>query len=153
MLVIGGGLAGLRAANAIDPKLSVLVVTKDAIQQSNSSYAQGGIAGVMDPEDRFEDHIDDTLVAGGTLCDPDVVEMVVREAPGADSRADRLGHALRRARRPASLLGREGGHSHSRIVHALGDMTGREVMRAVIERTLQQPQRPRSGRTPSRSTC
>ena len=82
VLVIGGGLAGLRAANAVDPKLSVLVVTKDAIQQSNSSYAQGGIAGVMDPDDHFEEHVNDTLVAGGTLCDADVVEMVVREAPG-----------------------------------------------------------------------
>ena len=81
VLIIGGGLAGLRAANAIDPRLSVLVVTKDAIQQSNSSYAQGGIAGVMDPDDRFEEHVNDTLVAGGTLCDRDVVEMVIREAP------------------------------------------------------------------------
>ena len=57
VLIIGGGLAGLRAALAIDPQLRVLVVTKDAIQQSNSSYAQGGIAGVLDPEDRFEDHM------------------------------------------------------------------------------------------------
>src|SRR5262249_28085598 len=78
VLVIGGGLAGLRAANAIDSRLSVLVVTKDAIQQSNSNYAQGGIAGVMDPDDRFEEHVHDTLVAGGTLCDADVVEMVIR---------------------------------------------------------------------------
>ena len=73
VLIIGGGLAGLRAANAVDPRLNVLVVTKDAIQQSNSSYAQGGIAGVMDPEDRFEDHVQDTLVAGGSLCDPAIV--------------------------------------------------------------------------------
>src|SRR5438093_9710017 len=81
VLVIGGGLTGLRAANAVDPRLSVLVVTKDAIQQSNSNFAQGGIAGVIDPEDRFEDHIRDTLAAGGSLCDERVVEMVVREAP------------------------------------------------------------------------
>src|SRR5688572_30987092 len=77
VLVIGGGLAGLRAANAVDQKLNVLVVTKDAIQQSNSSYAQGGIAGVLDPEDSVEEHVQDTLVAGGTLCDQQVVEMVV----------------------------------------------------------------------------
>src|SRR5436305_2107349 len=70
-----------RSANAVDPELNVLVVTKDAIQQSNSTYAQGGIAGVMDPEDRFEEHVQDTLVAGGTLCDPAVVDMVIREAP------------------------------------------------------------------------
>src|SRR5436190_19965313 len=81
VLVIGGGLAGLRAADAIDRQLSVLVVTKESIRQSNSGYAQGGIASVLDPEDRFEDHIADTLTAGGKLCDRAVVEMVVREAP------------------------------------------------------------------------
>jgi L-aspartate oxidase len=137
VLIIGGGLAGLRAANAVDPRLNVLVVTKDAIQQSNSSYAQGGIAGVMDPEDRFEDHVQDTLVAGGALCDAEVVEMVVREAPERIQELIDWGtHFDEQAGR--IVLGREGGHSHNRIVHALGDMTGREVMRAVIERTRQQ---------------
>ena len=81
VLIIGGGLAGLRAALGIDPRLSVLVVTKDTMAQSNSTYAQGGIASVIDPEDEFEDHVADTLVAGANLCDRDVVEMVVREAP------------------------------------------------------------------------
>jgi len=138
VLIIGGGLAGLRAANAIDPRLSALVVTKDAIQQSNSSYAQGGIAGVMDPDDRFEEHVQDTLVAGGTLCDSDVVEMVIREAPERIQELIDWGtHFDEHAGR--IQLGREGGHSKSRIVHALGDMTGREVMRAVIERTRRQP--------------
>ena len=61
VLIIGGGLAGLRAALAVDPRLSVLVVTKDSLLQSNSNYAQGGIAGVLDPEDRFENHVADTL--------------------------------------------------------------------------------------------
>jgi L-aspartate oxidase len=134
VLIIGGGLAGLRAANAVDPQLSVLVVTKDAIDQSNSNYAQGGIAGVLDPEDRFELHVSDTLVAGGTLCDQAVVEMVIREAPErirelidwGTNFDEHLGRIV---------LGREGGHSKSRIVHALGDMTGKEVMRAVIEYT------------------
>src|SRR5437879_8153505 len=77
VLVIGAGIAGLRAALEIPPELDVLVVTKDSIQQSNSSYAQGGIAGVMAPEDRFENHVEDTLVAGAGLCDGPVVEMVV----------------------------------------------------------------------------
>ena len=81
VLIIGGGLAGLRAAIAVDPDLSVLVVTKGAVGQSNSTHAQGGIAGVMDPEDRFESHVEDTLVAGAGLCDAHVAEMVVREAP------------------------------------------------------------------------
>ena len=79
ILVIGGGLAGLRAANASD--LKVLVVTKDVIDQSSSNYAQGGIAGVVDPEDRFEEHVADTLNAGGNLCNEDIVDLVVREAP------------------------------------------------------------------------
>ena len=60
VLIIGGGLAGLRAAMAVDSRLSVLVVTKDEIEQSNSNYAQGGIAGVLDPSDRFENHVADS---------------------------------------------------------------------------------------------
>ena len=75
VLIIGGGLAGLRAAMEVDPRLSVLVTTKDEIRQSSSNYAQGGIAGVVDPEDTFEEHIDDTLTAGGVLCDEEIVKM------------------------------------------------------------------------------
>jgi L-aspartate oxidase len=138
VLVIGGGLAGLRAAIAVDPRLSVLVVTKEGITQSNSNYAQGGIAGVLDPEDRFENHVADTLTAGGSLCDREVVEMVVREAPERIRELMAWGtHFDLEAGELA--LGREGGHSHDRIVHALGDATGREVMRAVIERTRSLP--------------
>src|ERR1700752_1490169 len=81
ILVIGAGIAGLRAALESPANLDVLVVTKDSIQQSNSSYAQGGIAGVLSAEDRFENHIEDTLIAGAGLCDPDIVDLVVREAP------------------------------------------------------------------------
>src|SRR5919205_2357687 len=81
VLVIGGGIAGLRAALAVPPQMQVLVVTKDRLQQSNSAYAQGGIAAVRSPEDTFEDHIEDTLTAGAGLCDRAVVAMVVREAP------------------------------------------------------------------------
>src|SRR5437667_9035167 len=83
VLVIGAGVAGLRAALAVPGSLDVLVVTKDRIDESNSAYAQGGIAGVLGPDDRFEDHIADTLTAGAGLCDPAVVETVVREAPQA----------------------------------------------------------------------
>src|ERR1700752_1408150 len=72
VLVIGAGIAGLRAALEIPASMDVLVVTKDSLQQSNSSHAQGGIAGVMSPEDRFENHIEDTITAGGGLCDREV---------------------------------------------------------------------------------
>ncbi|HVU89898.1 MAG TPA: L-aspartate oxidase [Pirellulales bacterium] len=138
LLIIGGGLAGLRAALAADPRLSVLVITKDSIRQSNSNYAQGGIAGVLDPEDRFENHVADTLRAGGDLCDEGVVEMVVREAPERIHELIAWG-AKFDEESGALALGREGGHSHDRIVHALGDATGREVMRAVIERVNSLP--------------
>lgn len=132
VLVIGGGLAGLRAALAVDPRLRVLVITKEALRESNSAYAQGGIAGVLDPQDRFEDHAADTLSAGRGLCDDSVVESVVRDAPGAIR--DLIGWGVQFDRDAGELaLGREGGHSRDRIVHALGDMTGKEVMRGVIE--------------------
>src|SRR5262249_48855432 len=81
ILIVGAGIAGLRAALEIPPSQEMLVVTKDKIQESNSSYAQGGIAGVLSPEDRFEDHVEDTLRAGAGLCDRAVVEKVVHEAP------------------------------------------------------------------------
>jgi len=137
VLVIGGGLAGLRAALAVPRDQSVLVITKSGLRQSNSNYAQGGIAGVIDPEDRFEDHITDTLVAGGGLCDREVVEMVVREAPGRINELIEWGTNFDQVA-GGLALGREGGHSHHRIVHALGDATGKEVMRAVIDRAISQ---------------
>src|SRR5262245_46890513 len=135
VLVIGGGIAGLRAAMEIDPQLSMLVITKDTMEQSNSAYAQGGIASVFDPEDRFEDHVADTMVAGANLCDREVVEMVVREAPGHIRQLIAWGTQFDTEDDSGQLqLGREGGHSHHRIVHALGDATGHEIMRAMIER-------------------
>ena len=134
VLIIGGGLAGMRAAQEIDPSLRTMILTKDKVEESNSAYAQGGIASVWDPEDRFDNHIQDTLVAGCDLCDTRTVEMVVREAPERvaelirwGTRFDQLDGAL--------ILGREGGHSHQRIIHALGDATGKEIMRAMIQHT------------------
>ncbi|MFM8263351.1 MAG: L-aspartate oxidase [Pirellula sp.] len=134
VLIIGGGLAGMRAAQEVDPSLRTMILTKDKVEESNSAYAQGGIASVWDPEDRFDNHIQDTLVAGCDLCDPSTVEMVVREAP------DRVAELIRWGTRfdqidGALVLGREGGHSHQRIIHALGDATGKEIMRAMIQHT------------------
>jgi L-aspartate oxidase len=138
VLVVGAGIAGLRAALAVPPPLDVLVVTKDRVDESNSAYAQGGIAGVLAPEDRFENHVEDTISAGAGLCDREVVEVVVRDAPKAihdliswGTQFDLEGGHL--------ALTREGGHSHARIVHALGDATGHEVMRAVIEHARHAP--------------
>jgi L-aspartate oxidase len=138
ILVIGAGIAGLRAALEIPGNIDVLVVTKDQVQQSNSAFAQGGIAGVLSPEDRFENHIEDTLTAGGGLCHRDIVEMVVREAPNQINDLIKLGTHFDEEEGHLALT-REGGHSHRRIVHALGDATGFEVMRAIIARAKETP--------------
>src|SRR2546423_12462926 len=113
--------------------MNVLVVTKDRLQLSNSSWAQGGIAAVLSPEDRFENHIEDTLTAGAGLCQRDIVELVVREAPR------QIDDLIRYGTKFDADIGKEGGHSHNRIVHALGDATGFEVMRAIIERVKSLP--------------
>ncbi len=138
VLVIGSGLAGLRAALEVDPKLTVLVVTKAELQLSNSAYAQGGIAAVLGADDCFDDHIADTLIAGGVLCDREVVRHVIEEAPRRifeliewGTKFDQDGSRL--------ALTREGGHRHNRIVHADGDATGREVVRALAHRVQQMP--------------
>lgn len=132
VLIIGGGLAGLRSALEVDPGLSALVITKGPRDQSNSAHAQGGVAAVLGPDDSFDEHVADTLEAGGSLCDPAVVERVVREGPERireliewGTEFDRQGDSV--------ALSREGGHGRQRIVHALGDATGREIMRAVGE--------------------
>ncbi len=132
VLVLGGGVAGLRVALGIPDPWRVLVVTKDEVRESNSAYAQGGIAGVLDPEDHFEDHIADTIAAGKGLCDVPVVEAVVREAPERIAELIEWGTHFDQVNGQVALT-REGGHSHPRIVHALGDATGRELMRAVIQ--------------------
>src|SRR6478735_6166092 len=136
VLVIGAGIAGIRAALEIPSELHVLVLNKDRLDESNSTYAQGGIAGVLSPEDRFENHIEDTLIAGAGLCDPAVVEMVIHEAPQQIGDLIRFGVKFDLEGGELALT-REGGHSHRRIVHALGDATGHEVMRAIIERAHQ----------------
>lgn len=133
VLVIGAGIAGLRAALEVPTDLRAVVVTKDRVQLSNSAWAQGGIAGVMSPEDQFENHIEDTLAAGAGLCDREVAEAVVREAPRQINDLIRYGTRFDEENGQLALT-REGGHSHRRIVHALGDATGFEVMRALIER-------------------
>ncbi len=138
VLVIGAGIAGLRAALEVPADLDVLVTTKDRITESNSSYAQGGIASVLSPEDNFGNHVDDTLIAGDGLCDPEIVEMVVREAPDEIEKLIEWGTKFDLENGELALT-REGGHSHRRIVHALGDSTGHEVMRAIIAKAKAAP--------------
>jgi L-aspartate oxidase len=138
VLLIGGGIAGFRTALGIPDHLRAIIVTKDQVRESNSHYAQGGIASVMDPEDRLDNHIADTLAAGKGLCNAEVVEMVVREAPALIGELINWGTHFDEVDGHVAL-GREGGHSHARIVHALGDETGREIMRAIIQRARSRP--------------
>jgi L-aspartate oxidase len=133
VLIIGGGLAGYRAALGVDKSLSVLVITKDSLDQSNSAHAQGGIAAVLDPEDRVEDHITDTILAGGPLCDYEVVKHVIEEGPQRIREMVAWGTEFDRENGELALS-REGGHCRDRIAHANGDATGREIIRAAIER-------------------
>lgn len=139
VLVIGGGLAGFRAALAVDPSLQVLLICKDGLTNSNSMNAQGGVAAVWAKTDSTEEHIEDTLIAGGALCDREVVEHVVRGGPEEIRKLIEIGTQFDRQPNGDILLGREGGHRSDRILHANGDSTGREIMRSVIEEVQRQP--------------
>jgi L-aspartate oxidase len=140
VLVLGAGLAGLRAALAVESTQSVLVVTKSSLQQSNSQWAQGGIAAVWNTqEDTFESHTDDTLIAGQGLCNQLVVDHVIHEAPKRVQELIDWGANFDMSANGQVALTREGGHRFSRILHALGDATGREIMRTVIHRATQFP--------------
>ncbi|QDU81973.1 L-aspartate oxidase [Polystyrenella longa] len=131
VLIVGGGIAGIRAALEIDPKLQTVVVTKDSLGLSNSVYAQGGIAGVLDPLDNVANHISDTISAGKGLCDDEIVKMVVEEAPVRIRELATLGTHFDTTTTGEIALTQEGGHSHARVAHALGDATGKEIMRAM----------------------
>ena len=134
-LVIGGGIAGLMFALQASEVGTVTVLTKAASSEANTSYAQGGIASVWSVDDSFESHIDDTLKAGAGLCDRNAVATIVREGPAAVRELIRLGTQFSRIEAGGEDeydLGREGGHSHRRVLHAQ-DLTGREIMRALGE--------------------
>ncbi|MCA9012340.1 MAG: L-aspartate oxidase [Planctomycetaceae bacterium] len=136
ILIVGGGIAGIRAALAVDPALRTVVITKDSLQQSNSAYAQGGIAGVLNPLDDFSNHVADTIAAGKGLCDQEIVELVIREAP--QRIRDLIAYGAEFDKVDGELaLTLEGGHSHPRVAHALGDATGQEVMRAMNRRAAE----------------
>lgn len=136
-LVLGSGIAGLSYALKVAEHGSVAIVTKKDTIESNTNYAQGGIAAVMDEHDSVESHIADTLVAGAGLCDEAAVEMVVREGPEQIRELIRLGAEFSRENGQLHL-GREGGHSADRIVHA-ADATGREIERALVTKVREHP--------------
>jgi L-aspartate oxidase len=136
VLVIGGGVAGLRAAiAAAEEGADVLLLTKDTIDQSNTWYAQGGIAAVLQPTDSIESHVQDTLICGAGLCDEKAVRIVIEEGPQRVLELLSWGaHFDTKAGKPNELsFGLEGGHSIARIVHAYGDATGKELAQTLIK--------------------
>jgi L-aspartate oxidase len=140
-LVIGSGIAGLtfalKVANEF-PEKKVLVMTKAAADETNTKYAQGGIAVVNDLEnDSFEKHIDDTLIAGDGLCNRHVVEIVVKEGPERVQEIIDWGAKFDKETDGDYKRGKEGGHSESRILHHK-DVTGKEMERALIDAVAKQ---------------
>ncbi|UOY03410.1 L-aspartate oxidase [Blastococcus sp. PRF04-17] len=132
--VVGSGAAGLMTALALsEAGVDVTVVTKGALGDGSTAWAQGGLAAVLGPDDDAELHVRDTLVAGAGLCDEEAVRTLVAEAPEAIAELRRLGARLDLDDRGRPALTREGGHSRDRIVHAGGDASGAEVTRTLGE--------------------
>lgn len=137
-LVLGTGIAGLSFALRAAEIGRVIILTKKEKAESNTNYAQGGIASVLDPRDSFEAHIQDTLTAGVGLNRREAVELIVREGPQTVKELEKWGVVFTRAPSGALDLGREGGHSFSRIVH-VKDHTGNAVEHALLERVREHP--------------
>ena len=143
-LVLGSGIAGLSFALKVAPHGRVAIVTKKNKAESNTNYAQGGIAAVTSKEDSFEMHVRDTLTAGAGLCKETVVRTIIQEGPESIQELIELGmrfsereDAANHGRRELDL-GKEGGHSKRRILHAK-DVTGREIERALLAAIAGQP--------------
>jgi L-aspartate oxidase len=137
VLIVGSGLAGLSAALLLAPTRRVAVITKRAVHEGSSGWAQGGIAAVWSKDDSFDAHVDDTLVAGAGLCDLAATRFVVEQAPQAIAWLQAMGVPFSEEDGHLHLT-REGGHSARRIVHVT-DATGAAVQRTLIERVRQTP--------------
>ena len=142
-LVLGSGIAGLSFALNMAARGRVAIVTKKNRAESNTNYAQGGIAAVTSKEDSFEFHVQDTLTAGAGLCKENVVRTIVEEGPARIAELIELGMKFSEREAPTSGgreldLGREGGHSKRRILHAK-DVTGREIERALLNAVSREP--------------
>ncbi len=133
VLVLGGGAAGCTAAlAAAEAGAAVGLLTKADISESNTLYAQGGVAAVFGPGDTFGSHAADTLELGCGLSDPDIVRRVVRGGPEAVEALLAMGTEFDRDATGKLALSREGGHEHARVLHARGDSTGLEIQRALV---------------------
>jgi len=136
-LIIGSGIAGLRAAIELGNHGKVMIVTKDRYFESSSSYAQGGIAVVIGEDDTPEYHIEDTLKAGSGLCKKDAVKVLVEEGPELVSELIKWGARFDRDK-GQFLIGLEGAHSRRRILH-FKDSTGEEIVKVLREKALENP--------------
>ena len=136
-LVLGSGIAGLFYALKVAELGSVAIVTKKQKAESNTNYAQGGIASVLSSTDSFESHIADTMNAGAHLCHRDAVEVLVKEGPERVKELMHIGVEFTRQGNQLDL-GKEGGHSQHRIAHA-ADLTGKEVERALLAKVAEHP--------------
>src|SRR5262249_2987151 len=130
-LVLGSGVAGLNFALLAAEHGRVVVCTKKRPDDTNTNWAQGGVAAALASDDSMALHVQDTLVAGDGLCDRDIVEMCVQEGPAQVQRLLDVGVRLDRDAHGALDLGREGAHSRNRVVH-WQDVTGREIQRAFL---------------------
>ena len=138
-VVIGAGLAGLMAALHMAPQ-PVTVLTRAPLgEQAASAWAQGGLAAAIGADDGPEQHLADTLAAGDGLCDPVVARRIVEAGPALVEQLARLGARFDRDAQGRVALGLEAGHARRRIVHAQGDSSGREILRAVIEAVRESP--------------
>ena len=137
-LVIGAGVAGLRAAIELAEAGRVLVVAKDSLRESSSEYAQGGIAVALSDDDEVELHEQDTLAAGDGLCDRAAVRTLVEEGPAAIEQLIEWGAEFDRDGTSLAFT-REGAHSRNRILHAHGDSTGREIARTLYAKAASLP--------------
>ncbi|MCK5700702.1 MAG: FAD-dependent oxidoreductase, partial [Cyclobacteriaceae bacterium] len=137
-LVIGSGVAGLSFALKVAEHGKVIVISKQSAGESNTSYAQGGIASVTKDSDTIQKHINDTLIAGAGLCHHDAVELALSEAPERIKDLIDWGVNFTKSSDGAYDLAKEGGHSEHRILHA-ADMTGAEIQRALLEKAKANP--------------
>jgi len=142
VLVIGSGIAGLSLALKLADKHKVILLAKAALSEGSTQYAQGGIAGVLDPFDTVNSHLNDTLEAGAGLCDPDVVKLVTEHASISIQELIDLGVPFSRCEGDQCNypfhLTQEGGHSHRRVIHA-ADHTGLSIVDTLIQKVNQHP--------------
>ena len=131
-LIVGSGIAGLSLALKLSEFGKVAIITKKQKAESNTNYAQGGVAAVMDKNDNFKLHIEDTLECGAGLCNPEAVRKIVFEGPESINGLMKIGANFTKEHGEL-LLGKEGGHSRSRIIHS-NDLTGKEIERALLYR-------------------